>query len=107
MHERALGVAAPDLAQARSYYTRACDGGVLRGCSNLGAVVLRGDAGSPADPVAAAELFRRACEGRTAVACANLAALHETGSGVPRDPQRARELREQACRAGHARSCLP
>jgi TPR repeat protein len=105
MYERGLGVAAADLVQARTYYTRACDGGVLRGCSNLGAIVLRGDATSPANPTAAADLFRRACEGRTGVACANLAALYDAGSGVARDTQRARELRQQACQAGHARSC--
>ena len=66
--------AAADLAQARAFYTRACDGGVLRGCSNLGGLVMRGDPANPPNPAAAADLFRRACEGRTGVGCANLAA---------------------------------
>jgi TPR repeat protein len=95
------GVAA-DVERAKHFYERACDGGVVQGCSSLAAIEMREGGG---DKTRAAGHFGKACDAGDASGCANLAAMYSLGQGVARDPARAAALLERACGAGLGVAC--
>lgn len=67
MYERGRGVPrAP--SQAVSLYQRACEGGDMLGCENLG-VMYQNGGGVPQDEVRARALFQQACAGGQPSAC--------------------------------------
>lgn len=92
-----------DLPRARTLYQRACDGGELESCKNLGFLF---DTNVPPDRARAAALYQRACDGGVLEACNNLANLYLGGDGVARDLERAIALYDRVCAAGtHQRAC--
>jgi TPR repeat protein len=95
---------AKDASRAAELYRKACDGGQLAACSNLGERYLEGT-GVPKDPGRAAELLRRACNGQAMHSCWALALLYGDGTGVPKDPAGAVELLRKACDGGYMRGC--
>jgi len=65
---------ARDAARAARLYTKACDGGVMSACDNLGQLYA-GGAGVDVDMVRAERLFRAACDAGNAASCTHLATL--------------------------------
>jgi TPR repeat protein len=57
--------------RAAPLYERACDGGVMDACKNLGGMYMIG-VGVPHDEERSRALFRRACDGGEQEACAML-----------------------------------
>ncbi len=64
-------------------YEKACDGGKMMGCSNLGASYAMGT-GVPQDYGKAAALYEKACTGGDAGGCFNRGILYHQGTGVRR-----------------------
>lgn len=85
-------------------YRRACDGGNMLACSNLGLMYANGRGVSPSD-TRAVELYERACDGGEMGGCARLGAMYASGRGVPQSETRAAELYRRACDGGHSVSC--
>jgi TPR repeat protein len=84
--------------------TVACNGGVSRGCGNLG-VMYQNGRGVNQDLGQAAVLYRRGCSGDAWGACFLLGVMYESGSGVPRDPSQAILLYRRSCEGGDGRGC--
>lgn len=97
---------AHDPKAARIYYTRSCETGFAFACVQLGVVVLRGDADSPANPARASVLFERGCDAGEGLGCHNLAVAYFYGT--TRDPVRATALFARGCETtyGWADSCI-
>jgi TPR repeat protein len=91
-----------DIERAKALYDRACQGGVVQGCSSLAAIEMREGGG---DKVRAAGHFRTACDAGDAAGCTNLASMYALGQGVERDLARAAALLERACGAGLGVGC--
>jgi len=85
---------------------RACDGGVLTACRNLGVWSAKGLYGQKMDYRAARLQFEKACNDETSVGCGPLASLYDDARGVPRDYPKALSLAGRGCSAGDAESCL-
>jgi TPR repeat protein len=94
-----------DLQMAIALYGRACEGGLIQDCYNLGRRHHLGSLGIKKDTVQAGKLYQRACDGKVPDACYDLALLMQAGDGVPRDKAKAYDLLKQACAAGHAKAC--
>jgi len=69
-------------------------------CFELGARLLEGDSGLPADPARARVLFEQAGRGGVAGALFRLGKIHHDGLGVPRDYAKALEYYTAAARRG-------
>jgi hypothetical protein len=65
---RAGGGVTQDFDRAADLYEQACDGGDMRGCTNLGNMYQVGD-GITQDLSRAASLYERACDGGWERAC--------------------------------------
>jgi len=91
-----------DRSRALPLANKACDGGVLEGCYNLGLLYMTEP---PADDAKAVALFQRACEGGVPQACHDLGISYEKGRGVAADPARTVALFQRACTAGMIISC--
>ena len=65
-------------------FKKACDGGNMRGCFNLGAMYANGD-GVEKNEQKAAELYKKACDGGEMLGCRNLVVMHTNGNGVEKD----------------------
>ncbi|MFO0606405.1 MAG: SEL1-like repeat protein [Polyangiales bacterium] len=89
-----------DFDCARANYERACEGGYLESCSNLG-ILHDAGLGTARDPARAVALYRRACGGDVPVACNRLAEHLAAGGGVARDADRAVALYRTTCDGGH------
>jgi TPR repeat protein len=97
--------ATEDIAEARKFYSRACDLKRAESCVYLGRMFNDG-AGAPVDDKEAAKLFQRACDLHEPEGCHRLAGLHVDGSGVPKDPKKAADLERRACDAGFRHACM-
>jgi TPR repeat protein len=84
--------------------TVACNGGVSRGCGNLGSLYQNGK-GVNQDLGQAAALYRKGCSGDAWGACFFLGVMYESGSGVPRDQSQAIQLYRRSCEGGDGRGC--
>jgi TPR repeat protein len=73
-----------DKTRAAVLYTRACDGGDVRGCVNV---------------------YTDACDGGHLEGCFRLGLLFDDGRGVPQDRARAEDLYAKACKGGEASGC--
>ena len=62
--------------KAAELFKKACDGGNMRGCYNLGVMYTNGD-GVEKDFSKAAELFKKACDGGEMDGCRNLGVMYE------------------------------
>ncbi len=98
---RKLGVTA-----AGSYLVLsvACDEREPLGCTQLGALLWRGQ-GVHQDGGRAVALFQKACAAKEALGCTLLAGLYVVGEGVPRDAGRAAALLDESCAAGERAGC--
>jgi TPR repeat protein len=85
-------------------FKKACDGGDLAACANLG-VCYRDGTGMPKDLARASALFKQACDGGDLAACTHLGVCHRDGIGMPKDLPRAAALFKQACDGGDLRGC--
>ena len=65
-------------------FKKACDGGNMRGCFNLGIMYEEGN-GVEKDFSKAAELFKKACDGGNMHGCRNLVVMYTNGNGVEKD----------------------
>jgi hypothetical protein len=70
MYANGQGVAIDEKEAAR-LYRKACDGGNMRGCSNLGGMYANGQ-GLEMDEKEAARLYRKACDGGYKDACSHV-----------------------------------
>jgi TPR repeat protein len=93
-----------DPAAADAYNGKACDGGYLYACVQLGADLLLGSADTP-DPAAGVARLRQACEAGEPRGCATLGTAYVSGIGVEADPRAAVELYERGCRVGDGYAC--
>jgi TPR repeat protein len=91
-------------AEAFQLLTLACNGGVSRGCGNLGVMYQKGN-GVNQDLGQAAVLFRKGCSGDAWGACFLLGVMYESGNGVPRDQSQAIPLYLRSCEGGDGRGC--
>ena len=76
-------------------YEKACDGGIVAKCYNLGHLYFEGE-GVTKDLKHAATLFRKSCDGGVPEGCLNLGVMHKKGEGVPKDIQKSEELFSRA-----------
>ena len=60
---------------------KACDGGNMLGCHNLGIMYTNGN-GVKKDFSKAVELFKKVCDGGEVRGCGNLGAMYANGFGV-------------------------
>ncbi|MFA6137697.1 MAG: tetratricopeptide repeat protein [Sulfurimonas sp.] len=86
-------------------YTKACDGGNMHACINLGLLYGSGD-GVKQDTKKAKELFVEACKVRYSEGCFYLGILYKQGSdGVKQNKRRAQMAFDRACKIGYQRGC--
>lgn len=100
----AYGAKPPRYDTALADWRKACDGGEVLGCQNLGVLFEHGR-GVKRDAHEASVLYDQACQNESWIACRNLANLLVKGDGVPQDRGRARKLFELACAKGNALAC--
>ena len=93
-----------DYVTARLEYTKACDGGLAKGCTDLGFLYREGY-GVTQDNAQARLLFQKGCDGGSATGCTNLGVMYKNGYGVAQDYTQARTLYEQGCDGGDAGGC--
>jgi TIR domain/Sel1 repeat len=91
-------------AQARPLAQKACDGGVMLGCFNLGWLYNNGW-GVAQNYKEAASLYKKACGGGVEAGCFDLGVFFEHGVGVAQNFAQAASLYKQACEGGYAESC--
>lgn len=95
---------APDVAKARTHYTRECDAGDWSACANLARVHFQGIGGAASVPKAIA-FYQRACDLGDATNCAHMGFRNQQGEGVPKDGARASVLYARACDLGDPIGC--
>lgn len=83
----------------------ACDGGVMRSCTELGRIYELG-LNVTRDGIAAAALYRKACDGGDMAGCYSAAYVLENGIAGRRDPHCAIAMYKYACEGGYTRGCL-
>lgn len=93
-----------DPGAADTYNGKACDGGYLFACVQLGVDLLLGSANAP-DAAAGVARLRQACEAGEPRACATLGTAYVSGVGVEVDLRAGLELYEQGCRVQDAYAC--
>ena len=90
--------------KAVELYKKACDGGKMSGCFNLGIMYASGN-GVEKDFKKAAELLKKACDGGEMFGCSNLGFMYAHGNGVEKDFKKAAELYKKACDGGNMHGC--
>lgn len=90
--------------RAMEWLDKACNGGSMKGCVELGAAHEDGKSGKP-NPAKAVALFQKACDGDEPSGCSRLGAMLETGTGTLPNIGRARELHKAACERGDGYGC--
>ncbi|MFA6191692.1 MAG: tetratricopeptide repeat protein [Sulfurimonas sp.] len=91
--------------EAIELYTKACDGGDMHACINLGLQYASGD-GIKQDTRKAKGLFVEACKARYSKGCFYLGVLYKQGSdGVKQNKRRAQMAFNRACIIGEQRGC--
>ncbi len=93
-----------DFTRAVELYSRACDAGVARACTMLGALVWQGR-GVEGDPARAFALYMRACDGGDMAGCFSAGVCHRTGACAEKNEAVANTLIQRACDGGDARAC--
>ena len=93
--------------EAVQLYGRACELGLLIGCTNHGAYLLDGGPGIEleTDPACAVRLHQLACDGGETWGCGMLGYELARGTGIDRDLVRARTVLETACAELRSFSC--
>ncbi len=85
-----------DYEKALKFNQKACDGGVLAACANLGLMHASGQ-GTDENFAKAAELFERVCAGAGKFACSNLGVMHLERAGIAEDVQKGLNFLQKAC----------
>jgi hypothetical protein len=94
-----------DLALAGELYGKACNGGIMGACVDLGHMFNDGQMVVVAfDKVV--ELYRKACDGKHMNGCYHLGNMYHKGLGVEEDQQEAWMLYHRACAGGESDACL-
>lgn len=93
-----------DHGQAVPLYEKACTGGHLDACNNLGHLLAR-SATFPNDPKRAFQLFMRSCKGGLAVGCGSVGEPYEDGIGVAPNQAQAVQWQRRSCEMGHDNAC--
>jgi hypothetical protein len=90
--------------EARLFLEKACDGGEMRGCTNLGTLYYYGQ-GVPKDYAQTRTLYQKACVGGDMHGCNGLGWLYRNGQGVSKDDAQARTFFQMACDGGLELAC--
>jgi hypothetical protein len=94
-----------DSARAFSFYSRACDGGFLRACGDVGVAYLRNEA-TPRDMPQVLQALGQGCEAENGGACVALGLLSRHGvQGVPQNLEKALGFFQRACQLGQEVGC--
>jgi TPR repeat protein len=93
-----------DYAGALPLMTRACEGGNMAACRDLGIMYVTGK-GVAEDDAHAVSLYRKACDGGNPFGCGNLGFMYENGLGAGKDEAQASGLYRKACDGGVALGC--
>lgn len=91
-------------SKAIKFYKKACDGGNIHGCSNLGLLYTNGQ-GVKQNYFKANKLFKKACDGGDAIGCSSLGLSYENGKSVKQSYFKAKELFGKACDGGYQIGC--
>ena len=104
--QRRIPTFADDDPRAVAYYQKACDNGVMEGCTLLGACYWTGTCGVKQDAHRGRELYEQACDGGDYSACGQLGMCFEVGGcGLSRNGERAVAMYERACTGGEMSMC--
>lgn len=96
---------AKNYPQAFRFYTKACDGGMMGACNDLG-VLYQNGLGVRQDGAQALELYVRACDGGVGLGCENVGALYDFGNaGIKKDLIKARNYYTKGCELDQASVC--
>ena len=87
--------------RAELFFQKACEGGSLPGCLNLGLA-----AAAREELTLAASLYERSCDGGWAPGCHQLGLSHQEGLGVAKDIAKAVALFSHACDGEFVDSCV-
>jgi len=90
--------------KAVDLYKKACNGGYMKGCNNLGVMHDKGD-GIKQDKKVAVDLYKKACDGGYVGSCNNLGNMYKNGYGIKQDKKKAVELYKKACDGGGITGC--
>ena len=85
-------------------FKKACDGGEMLGCNNLGVMYDNGN-GVEKNEQKAVKLYEKVCYGGEMRGCRNLGVMYEEGDGVEKDLGKAAELFKKACDFGLEEAC--
>jgi TPR repeat protein len=85
--------------EALPLMTTACNGGLARGCGDLGVLYQNGKGVSP-DLAKAAVLYRKGCDGQSWRACYFLGSMYSNGTGVGQDQAQAAAFYRRGCEEG-------
>ena len=91
--------------EAMPLYQKACDGGEMAGCANLGVLYESGN-GVPQDFERARVLYQKACDGGEMAGCASLSGMYWAGAGVAKNDALARIFAQKACDCGFMEGCV-
>jgi len=94
----------PNVDEAMKYLTKACDSGVVDGCSFVARMYLRG-MGVRASIEKAIPFIEKACNVGDVGACMMLGSKYEEGDRVKKDMIKAKKLYKKACDLGEKRGC--
>jgi len=104
--QRSIPAFADDDPRALPYYQKACDYGVMEGCTLLGACYWTGTCGAKQDTHRGRELYEHACDGGDYSACGQLGLCLEVGGcGLARNSDLAVAMYERACSGGEMSMC--
>ena len=93
-----------DFTKAVQLYEKACNGGYVEGCYNLGLMYDTGE-GVKQDSFKAFQLYEKACNDNIAGGCSNLGILYYKGEGVKQDSAKALGLFDKACQMKDESGC--
>jgi len=100
----------PSIERGVQAFRKACEGGNMRGCLELGRLYDYG-AGVPKDNHKASDLYKAACDGGNMRGCASLGTSYRDGEGVAEDlgiqdrSQKGFQLHKKACDGGDVYGC--
>ena len=86
-------------------YQRACDGGDMKRCIDLGVMYEQGRGVAALDETKAVALYQRACDGGNANGCSSLGWAFVQGVGATEDRERGIALLRNGCSRGNAWGC--
>ena len=90
--------------KAVQFFTKACNGGDMKGCGALGSMYNEGK-GTPQNKDKAAQLLTKACNANDALACNNLGVMYQNGYGMWGNKSKAKEFYNKACQLRSQAGC--